>query len=151
LTVLAHPYTKFALNPPSPAFPKLTHRFRPLIPVTLVHGGKPVSLYAIVDSGADTSIFGLEVAKFLGIDVHTGTKEAFCGTSGKEQIAYYHDMTLQFRDGVDANTAVVYRAIIGFTDLPEAAAGLLGQVAFFDHFVVTFSQKKEQVLLRYDS
>jgi hypothetical protein len=40
---------------------------RPMIPVRLFHQGKHVDVYALVDSGADTSLFHASLATTLGI------------------------------------------------------------------------------------
>ncbi len=43
-----------------------------------------------------------------------------------------------------------YAADVAFASLPQSVAGLLGRVGFFDRFVVTFNQRKDNILLRYD-
>ena len=39
-------------------------------------------------------------------------------------------------------------ADVAFASLPRSVAGLLGRVGFFDRFVVTFNQPRNQIILR---
>ena len=52
---------------PSEAFPHAAYYHRPLIPVTLSTGPKSARLLALIDSGADNTIFNMQVAAMLGL------------------------------------------------------------------------------------
>jgi hypothetical protein len=127
--------------PPSSAFPGLAWHQRPLIPVVLRSGSASTRVLALVDSGADNTIFNVQVATVLGIDLKSAPTDSFCGTSSRVQVARYCPVTL----GV---SGVSFRAMVGFTRLPLGVAGILGQVGFFDHFVVTLDQRRGVVALR---
>jgi predicted aspartyl protease len=117
---------------------------KPVIPVTLsVHGGKSTMYAALIDSGADFSIFHAEVAEYLGIDVRSGRKEMFGSIQergGSE--SFLHPITLNI-GGWD------YKTTVGFSyDIAQWGYGVLGQRGFFDVFVVTFDLLKEEIKLK---
>jgi hypothetical protein len=74
---------------PSEAFPHTSYYHRPLIPVTLATGPKSARLLALIDSGADNTIFNMQVADMLGLPLGKAPADSFCGTSGYEQTARY--------------------------------------------------------------
>ena len=128
--------------PHSEAFPDLAYYSRPIIPVVLRHGKAATRVLALIDSGADNTIFSDQLAALLGMNLRRAPRDSFCGTSGREQVARYLPVTMQF-------PGVSYAAAIGFTRLPLGVAGLLGQVGFFDRFVVTLDQSQGSVVLRH--
>ncbi len=68
---------------PSEAFPHAAHYHRPLIPVTLSTGRKSARLLALIDSGADNTIFNLQVAAMLGLRLgNLGHLDLRIGTGG---------------------------------------------------------------------
>jgi len=99
----------------------------------------------VADSGADYTIVSNEIAPLLGLDLRAGEKTSFCGTSGQQQDAYVHRLDIVIQN---AGNLVRYAADIAFARLPRSVAGLLGRVGFFDRFVVTFNQPKNQITLR---
>lgn len=68
---------------------------RPLIPVRLLREGRHLDVYALIDSGADASLFHASIAKELGIDVGSGRKERFFGISGDGIDVFVHPVRLQ--------------------------------------------------------
>lgn len=46
---------------------------KPLIPITLL-GGQALTTRALVDSGADTSLFDLSIAEYIGLDFEPALK-----------------------------------------------------------------------------
>ena len=126
---------------PSEAFPHASHYHRPLIPVTLSTGSKSARLLALIDSGADNTIFNMQVATMLRLRLDNAPADSFCGTSGHEQTARYRRLTIRVG-------AVGYRAMVGFAELPFDVAGILGQDGFFDRFAVTLDQTRGLILLK---
>jgi hypothetical protein len=126
---------------PSGAFPDASYYERPLIPVTLSAGRKSARLLALIDSGADNTIFSKQVAEMLGLDLRRAPADSFCGTSGHEQPARHRKMAVQVG-------AVSYQTLVGFTELPCEVAGILGQDGFFDQFVVTLDQRRGLIILK---
>ena len=125
---------------PSEAFPHAAYYHRPLIPVTLSTGRKSARLLALIDSGADNTIFNMQVAAVLGLRLGDAPADSFCGTSGQEQTARYRRLTIRIG-------TVSHRATVGFAELPFDVAGILGQDGFFDRFVVTLDQTRGLILL----
>jgi hypothetical protein len=98
---------------------------RPLIPVRLFYKDKYLDIYALIDSGADVSLFHSSIAKKLGMDLKAGRKEKASGISGDPIDIYFHPIKLQilgFSDSIELE--------IGFTDSPKVSA-ILGQAGFF--------------------
>lgn len=126
---------------PTEAFPHVACYHRPLIPVTLSTGRKSARLLALIDSGADNTIFNTQVAAMLGLRLDNAPTDSFCGTSGHEQKARYRRLTIRVGP-------VSYRILVGFAELPIDVAGILGQDGFFDRFAVTLDQTRGLILLR---
>lgn len=73
---------------------------RPLIPVRLFYKDAHIDIYALIDSGADSSIFHSSIAKLLGINLREGRKEVFFGISGADQgIRVFRHYSLEVQSG----------------------------------------------------
>ena len=60
-------YWRIAVEP-SEAFPERRNIEKPLIPIRLIYNEKKVNLIALIDSGADDSIFDARLGEMAGID-----------------------------------------------------------------------------------
>jgi hypothetical protein len=96
---------------------------------------------ALIDSGADNTIFNMQVAAMLGLRLGNAPADSFCGTSGQEQTARYRRLTIRVG-------AISYQAMVGFAGLPFDVAGILGQDGFFDRFAVELDQTRGLILLK---
>jgi hypothetical protein len=68
---------------------------RPLARVALRSGsGEQFDITALVDSGADISMFSPSVGRIIGIDLRRGKREVFHGLGGEIE-AYIHHIDLQ--------------------------------------------------------
>jgi len=112
---------------------------RPYIPIRLFYKQKSVSVFALVDSGADESVFHVSIGKLIGIDIPKGRKKRFFGISGAGIDGYVHRIRLQI---VGAPASI--ELDVGFLDAPGVDA-ILGQVGFFDHYRIKFERDKEQI------
>lgn len=112
---------------------------RPLIPIRLTHQDKHLDVYALVDSGADVSVFHSSIAKELGIDIQSGRKEKFFGIAGEGVDVYFHKIKLQI---IGAPEVIEIEA--GFTD-SKGVAAILGQAGFFENYHIKFERDKERV------
>jgi hypothetical protein len=111
---------------------------RPMLPLKLSCRGKTVEVFALVDSGADTSLFHASLARTLGIDLMSGRKQTFFGIAqGMGVDAYFHTVSLQVLGGSPIEME------IGFTE-SNGVGALLGQTGFFDAFIVRFEKAKER-------
>ena len=121
-------YTKFpSRDPRKPWFS------RPIVSVILTHR-ESTSVVALVDSGADRSLFDMEVGKDIGLDIESGEVEYFGGIGGSRVEAFVHKVRLQ--------VAEIEKAVevpIGFTK-NLGVSGILGQEGFFDAFRIKFEK-----------
>lgn len=112
---------------------------RPLIPVRLLYNNKYLDVYALIDSGADASIFHYSIGKELGIDVEAGRKEKFFGISADSIEVYFHKIKLQIR-----GLSEIIKIEVGFTD-SKGVGAILGQNGFFENYHIKFERDKERV------
>src|SRR5260370_13547833 len=85
----------------------------PLLKIRLSHNHETVQLEALIDSGANVSLFNVAVAEALGIDTEKGLKQEFFGISGDGIEAYFHTVRLQI---VGASDTI--EMAVGFTNPP---------------------------------
>jgi hypothetical protein len=122
--------------------PKLLWMPRPLIPVRLTSKSRHTTALALLDSGADKSLFSIDYAKELGLDTEIGRAESFGGIAGEEVIAFFHPVELQIM-GSDESLKLE----VGFTDSPGVSA-ILGQADFFKHYTISFERAKEKIEIK---
>lgn len=98
-----------------------------IVPVILDPRGLQVSVPAVLDTGAWTSMFDKALAGPLGIsDIATGTAIHGTTANGEESTGYRHDIEL----GVLGQILTVPVAF--FPDWPDGVTNLLGMEGFFD-------------------
>ncbi len=116
---------------------------KPIIDIRIAAGDKSLQYNALVDSGADFSIFHSGVAQALGIDIESGDKLTFGGVQKADAAAaYLHKVTLVIGGWK-------YPTIVGFSDeISDDSYGILGQRGFFDIFSVKFDYQKEEIELK---
>ena len=115
---------------------------RPIIPVELTHKNISVPYEVLVDSGADFCIFDAEIAEILGIPVNEGKKKEFSGVTGTKAIMYMYPAEIKIGGWP-------YKIEAGFSEeMGPYGYGIVGQIGFFDKFIVKFDYKKEIVELK---
>ena len=116
---------------------------RPVIPVEITNGGLLIPCAALIDSGADVSIFPADIGEQLGIDVRSGERGFSAGmTDANPNETFLHNVTLKIGE-------LYYPTIVGFSYEPARRNyGILGQRGFFDFFIVQFDLVKEEIELR---
>lgn len=112
---------------------------RPIIPVFLKSKNKFIFYHALIDSGADYCIFGIELADALGIKL-SKRKVTFKGVSKDKVQGYWGEVEIRI-GGVSYKT----RAI--FAEISDFGHGILGQKGFFNIFIVKFDLIKEEIEL----
>ncbi|MBI2097660.1 MAG: hypothetical protein HYT46_01870 [Candidatus Vogelbacteria bacterium] len=118
----------FPFDPSRPAFR------RPLVEVTLFGPlGSSIKTLALIDSGADYSLFNIEFARKLGLDLSVGERQTTTGIEGGYKELLILDIELQ----VEALNKI--KTPVGFIDSPSVS-GLLGQIGFFDLNRVKFER-----------
>lgn len=115
---------------------------RPIIPIRLANKAMDIDLYALIDSGADASIFHADIAKDLLIDLESGRKQELFGVSGHPIVVYFHKVKLQIIGSKDSITIEA-----GFTNSTSIPA-LLGQADFFKQYKISFERYKEQIEIK---
>ena len=125
---------KFPYIKTPPADPRRKWISRPIIPITLFGPKGSVNVDALIDSGADKSLFHIELGKEIGLNCKECRKEIFSGIAGKKIIAYVCKVQLQIR-GIDKKIEL----LAGFADAPGIFA-ILGQDGFFDAFKIKFER-----------
>lgn len=118
------------------ADPKRKWISRPLIPIQIQGPKGKWEGYALIDSGADRSLFHFEIGKIIGLDISNGEIEYFGGIGGARIPAYLHLIKIQIL-GLSETISIT----AGFTDSPGVAA-ILGQEGFFDAYRVKFERNR---------
>ncbi len=96
-----------------------------------MHRDKRLKTDAVIDSGATQSLFDIQIAEQLGIDLKKGLPILIHGIYGVPQTAYFHQIHLQIG-------TYRFEAAVGFAPLHDQACGILGQHGFFEFFKVAF-------------
>jgi hypothetical protein len=120
-------------DPNAPWFPL------PFIKIRLSHQDKVIQFDALIDSGADVSLFHASAAKGLSIDLKSGIKQEYFGVSGHKIEAYFHTVKLQIVGAPD-----VVELAVGFTE-SEGVGALLGQADFFQAYHIKFERSRGQI------
>ena len=115
---------------------------RPYLDVILRNGSYTTNrLVALVDSGADYSIFPGEIAEQLKLDLTEAPVWRFSGTTGKIQEASLAEVSLTVLEENDMNHAFELKVLCAFCNGFNFSGGaLLGQNGFFSKFKTTFLQ-----------
>ncbi|MEK9135187.1 MAG: hypothetical protein AAB451_02710 [Patescibacteria group bacterium] len=69
---------------------------RPMVEVEIFGPNESYTVLALVDSGADRSLFNIEIAKILGIDLKKAKKDIVLGIFGKNEV-YAMDVDIKIK------------------------------------------------------
>ncbi len=115
----------------------------PCVPVRLKYGYKELDASAILDSGAEESLFDWRHATTLGLTINQGNRKDLSGLGGGKITAYLHTVSLMIGDHT-----FTYK--IGFPDpvlhTQPLRCNLLGR-NFFEHVKVGFREKYLEIYL----
>ena len=121
-----------------PYFEIRSHIIRPIIPL-IIKSSTKVALYsALIDSGADYCIFGLDVAEALDIKLNAKNTVEITGI-GRDKVKGFRGK-LELRIGNH-----IYTSNVVFAKTRSLDHGILGQQGFFDHFDVKISYHKQTI------
>jgi len=115
-------------------------RHLPLVPVTVFGPADELSVLALVDSGAEHSVFGLDLADRLNIPLDDANAVVIVGVGGQESPAYLTDVCLKLGRHRWVGPAVFSSAV--------SQRAILGQAGFFEFFTVMFRRNKLQMEIR---
>lgn len=124
----------------SEAFPKRKYILRPIIPVSLIYNDRRLRFEALIDSGADYTIFPGGLGRMLGLNVESGKKDSIVGVSGDTITIYFHKITIEVG-------GLPFKIFAGFADGMNQSHGILGQSGFFDNLKVEFDLTEKEVKL----
>jgi hypothetical protein len=122
--------------------PSLPYIARPLIPIRLSLKAMHLDTYALLDSGADRSVFNSRFAEELLIDLENGRKDLYFGIGAQPVAVYHHRINLQL---VGSQHSI--QVEVGFTDAPGVDA-ILGQGDFFQYHQIKFERYNETVEIK---
>ena len=111
----------------------------PVVEVELIGPKRKLKVKALIDSGADVSLFRAEVADYLGISLEKG-KKIFLGGIGGKISTYIHTLPLRFNN-YSLNCKIAFSREI------QTPVNLLGRDNFFWPFLITFNGKFQKVLI----
>ena len=107
----------------------------PIISIQIIRDKKVFETVGLIDSGCQRTHINHDIADFLGIDPHEGTKTNTSGITGMSE-GFSTSIQMKVKDGGD-----VFGAPVVFVKgLPVAV--LLGQENFFEKFNVRFEKSK---------
>src|SRR3989304_3320418 len=105
-------------------------------------GDSSLEILALLDSGADKSLFNAEIAKVLKIDLSTASEENFTGIEGGVLKAKVKTIHLQM-----VRDTEIFEVPVGFIENVGFSA-ILGQEGFFDKFSITFNREKLEIEIK---
>ena len=135
---LIFPYLKFDISTPFEQKPEYIYRL--VIPLGLISIKKVIPFPALIDSGADVSIFPGWLADESGFDIYKGKEKMISGIGGTVVAFLYSTKILL--SGFEFTIDVYYSH-----EWDNMPFGLLGQSGFFSHFEVNFNYKEKFVQL----
>lgn len=112
---------------------------RPFVAVRLKDGVGHVDTWALIDSGADCSLFHTDWAEVFGITLEPQRLQTTQGVGASIPI-WFHEMELEV-------CGKALRCPVGFSPAAPRAFGLLGRADFFSAFLVGFNHPDAWVLL----
>lgn len=120
-------------------YKRFGQKYFPIIPVILSRGKQVKITEALIDSGANISVFHSDLARELGIKIETG-KEIVLSSANSHMVGYLHRVKMRM------GKAFLIVPII-FTKELTSSFNLLGREAFFDKFVICFYDDENKVKL----
>jgi len=107
------------------------NHFLPALDVTLVGPGGEDDLIAIIDTGAELSLFNGERAPGIGLDLTAGRRQVMSGLAG-QLIAWIHEVDLEIFGSR-------FRCEVAFSDY-SIPRELLGRHTFFTQVRIAFRE-----------
>ncbi len=109
---------------------------RPIIPIILKSQTKLMLYSALIDSGADYSIFSLDIADALGIKLQSKDKVKFIGVGREAIYGFWGKIRITIGD-------TTYKTHAIFAEISDFGHGILGHKGFFDQFDVKLIYQKQ--------
>jgi len=111
----------------------------PIIEIELIGPQRRVKTLALIDSGANVSLFRPEIAELLGISLEGGKEISLFGIGGEIK-GYLHQIPIEInRDQFDCK--IIFSREMG------TSISLLGRDNFFLPFLITFNEKFQRFII----
>jgi|SRR3989344_7224311 len=120
-------------------YQKSDSEFYPVIKLSLIYQEIKLVIESLVDSGANISIFGADVAKSLGVDIESGKRIHLSGVGGKIA-GFEHVVEMEIAD-------VRFSSKVIFSREYRVSFNLIGREGVFNKFTICFDEKKRQLKL----
>lgn len=126
-------------------YKQINRRYMPIIPIFLYGSSSVISVEAYVDSGATFSVFNIEVAKELRLNLRNAREQYLVVGDGGLIPSKLIKISVQIgNEKFISDIAFSERLNIGFN--------LIGRQGIFEHFdEVVFKEKTKEVLFRLKS
>jgi len=123
-------------------FPYIRKRgiYYPIVPVKLIHQDLELITDALIDSGANISVFQSSISDYFGIDLFKGERIFLQGIGGRIA-AYKHYIGIEIGE-------FSFRSRIAFSTEMIPRVNILGRDDFFHHFIVTFDELSRKLVLQ---
>jgi hypothetical protein len=125
-------------------YKKYNGTLRPVIEIRVKNKERSIRYEVLVDSGADICLFDSEIGKAIGIEIEKGKPREVMGVGGKYSLYYLHPVTIEV-GGWSYESEAGFMPKVGSLAAPY---GIVGQIGFFENFVVKFDLIKEEVELK---
>jgi hypothetical protein len=129
IVVMKYKYTSFLSPNRSVKFTK-----RPMVEIELIGDGGSQKVLALLDSGADYSLFDYDLAVAAGIDLSKSRDDRLTGIGGETLGKRLDKVDIKVQDIVNA-VKIPACFIKNFT-----AGALIGQEGFFDQYKIKFEK-----------
>jgi len=106
---------------------------RPIVEIEVFGPKGSHTILALIDSGADRSLFNIEIAKALGINLEKVQKDTVLGILGKTEV-FVIDVEIQIK-----HLEGKIKIPVSFIDSPNVGI-LLGEEEFFDTHRIKFEK-----------
>jgi len=109
-------------------------RYAPILYLQVWTGNRWLYLQAYVDSGASWSIFHVDVAQLLGINLRRAKRRYVTLGNGSVIPIYLKKIKVRF-------AGQEFLVPAGFSEVLRVGFNLLGRAGFFDRFLMTFNDR----------
>jgi len=123
-------------------FPYIRKRgiYYPIVPIKLVHQDLELITDALIDSGANVSVFQASISDYFGIDLFKGERLFLQGIGGRIA-AYRHHIGIEIG-------GFSFLSLIAFSTEMIPRVNILGRDDFFHHFLITFDEPSRKLVLQ---
>ena len=95
---------------------------------------------ALVDSGANISLFDKSIAEYLEVHIKAGKKISLQGIGGKIS-AYVHPVSISV-------ATMEFTIPVAFCERIDLSFNILGREGFFEKFLVCFDERRREIILK---